>query len=180
MCIRDRTRTVHSVINRSPQILIEEIILVDDASTMGKLHRLHEYLGCAPKLLKYHDSDTHTPPPLWLSLIFSDHVKDKLETYIRDFGGDVSRKVKIIRLREREGLIGARQAGAKAATGEVLLFLDSHTEANVNWLPPLLGKMSGWKSCLPPVGLEPTILSLGGWCLIHWATEAELVRQGDF
>ena len=40
--------------------------------------------------------------------------------------------------RKREGLIRARQIGARAASSEILIFLDAHSEANYNWLPPLL------------------------------------------
>ncbi|XP_054721610.1 putative polypeptide N-acetylgalactosaminyltransferase 10 [Uloborus diversus] len=90
-------RTVTSIVNRSPDELIKEIILVDDFSNKAQLK---------------------TPLDQYVAQHFS--------------------KVKIIRASKREGLIRARLLGAKAAKSEVLLFLDSHTEANVNWLPPLL------------------------------------------
>lgn len=64
-----------------------------------------------------------------------DNVKIPLDNYIAKH----LTKVKLIRLPERSGLILARLAGARVAKGDVLIFLDSHTEPNTNWLPPLLG-----------------------------------------
>jgi glycosyltransferase involved in cell wall biosynthesis len=65
----------------------------------------------------------------------ADHCKKPLDEYVAKH----LPKVKVIHLSQRDGLIRARLAGAKVASGQVLIFLDSHTEANVNWLPPLLG-----------------------------------------
>lgn len=74
-------------------------------------------------------------------------LKDSLDKFIYEN----LPKVKVIHLPERGGLITARLAGAKAATGDVLIFLDSHTEANVNWLPPLLEPIAeDYKTCVCP------------------------------
>ncbi|XP_015113732.1 N-acetylgalactosaminyltransferase 6 isoform X2 [Diachasma alloeum] len=103
-------RTCWSVVNRSPPDLLEEIILVDDASTKLDL-------------------------------------KSKLDDYI----AKELPLVKIIRLPTRSGLIRGRLAGAKVARAKVLVFLDAHTEANVNWLPPLLEPIAeSYKTCVCP------------------------------
>ncbi|XP_043494953.1 N-acetylgalactosaminyltransferase 6-like [Polistes fuscatus] len=103
-------RTCWSVINRSPPSLLNEIILVDDASTKVELKsKLNDYIN------------KHMP------------------------------KVKIIRLPKRSGLIRGRLAGAKIALSKILVFLDSHSEANVNWLPPLLEPIvQDYKTCVCP------------------------------
>jgi polypeptide N-acetylgalactosaminyltransferase len=61
---------------------------------------------------------------------------EKLQIYVNE---NFDERVKILNNKERKGLIVTRMVGARVATGEVLMFLDSHMEVNVNWLPPLLG-----------------------------------------
>ncbi|CRK98204.1 CLUMA_CG011567, isoform A [Clunio marinus] len=58
-----------------------------------------------------------------------------LQIYVRE---NFPKKVKIVNLKERKGLIVTRLEGARRASGKVLVFFDSHVEVGINWLPPLL------------------------------------------
>lgn len=94
-----------------------------------------------------------SPPELIKEIILvDDHsTKDFLGEKLDKFIAANLPKVKVVRLPERSGLIVARMTGARLATADVLLFLDSHTEANTNWLPPLLDPMAqNYRVCVCP------------------------------
>lgn len=102
-------RSVHSIINKTPEYILKEIILVDDLSHMK-------------------------------------HLGKPLEQYMERFP-----KVKFVRLPSREGLIRARLAGYRAATGTVLVFLDSHIECAVGWIEPMLERIKqNWTTVVTP------------------------------
>ena len=63
-------------------------------------------------------------------------LKKKLEDYVLS-----QPKLKLIRHKERKGLIRARMTGADASTGRTITFLDSHCEANIGWLEPLMERI---------------------------------------
>lgn len=96
-----------------------------------------------PLIRTIHSVINRTPPQLLHEVLLVDdysqreELHDKLETYIQRFG----KTVQLMRLSERQGLIRAKLIGAKAAKGEVVIFLDSHCEANQGWLEPILARI---------------------------------------
>lgn len=79
-----------------------------------------------------------SPIHLIEEIIVVDDFSDP-EYHINTFESFINSKlVKLVRTIKREGLIRARLFGAKLAKGDVLIFLDSHVEANQGWLEPLL------------------------------------------
>ncbi len=95
-------RTVWSVLKTTPEHLLHEIVLVDDASNITEI--------------------THTLP-LYMKYRLP---ADKVSLHVQP---------------RQQGLIGARLAGAKAATGDAIIFLDSHCEATIGWIEPLLQRI---------------------------------------
>lgn len=74
-------------------------------------------------------------------------LKSALSEYIARLEG-----VKLLRSNKRLGAIRARMLGATRATGEVLVFMDSHCECHPGWLEPLLSRIAGDRSrVLSPV-----------------------------
>lgn len=64
---------------------------------------------------------------------------------------------------ERVGLIRARMTGAHMARGDVIMFQDAHTEANVGWAEPLLQAIKD----NPKVVLQV--------CKVTWRNECRLL-----
>lgn len=61
-------------------------------------------------------------------------VDDASDVPVKDFGDGV----KLIRNEQREGIARSRNIGARAATGDVLLFTDAHVSFSDNWYEAVL------------------------------------------
>lgn len=89
-----------------------------------------------------HSVINRSPPSLLKEIILvndastKDSLYGQLEAHIEQ--QPWKKKIRIYNMRERSGLLWSRLAGARFASGDVLLFLDCHVEVGYNFLPPLL------------------------------------------
>jgi hypothetical protein len=89
-----------------------------------------------------HSVLNRTPPRFLKEIVLIDDAStlqtlhEPLEQYLMTVP-----KVKLVRLERRSGLMTARTEGARAATGEVVIFLDSHIECTHGWIEPLLARI---------------------------------------
>ncbi|XP_052256788.1 probable N-acetylgalactosaminyltransferase 9 isoform X2 [Dreissena polymorpha] len=96
----------------------------------------------SPLLRTAHSVVNRSPPEYLHEVILLDDFSDRaglgqeLSDYVAKTWPDGV--VRVVRTKERSGLIRARLAGARAATGDVLIFLDSHCEAAPGWIEPIL------------------------------------------
>ncbi|XP_061411320.1 polypeptide N-acetylgalactosaminyltransferase 11 isoform X1 [Lethenteron reissneri] len=92
-----------------------------------------------------HSVTERTPPALLHEVLLVDDFSDLgdlREGLEKELKEKFPNKVKLVRNEKREGLIRGRMVGANHATGDVLVFLDSHCEVNVAWLEPLLARVA--------------------------------------
>ncbi|XP_067660132.1 polypeptide N-acetylgalactosaminyltransferase 1-like [Haliotis asinina] len=90
-----------------------------------------------------HSLLARTPKELLKEIIIVDDKSEHayLDKRLDDYFRILDSRVNIIRNTQRQGLSWSRMKGASFATGEIIVFLDSHMEVNIGWLEPLLDEL---------------------------------------
>ena len=94
-----------------------------------------------------------------------------LDEYVKNnpiFNG----KVKVLHQEKRQGLMRSRMAGIRAATADILVFLDSHIEAGIGWLEPLLFRILEDPKVGTPYFKSKILLSIGWIFHLRWGFNA--------
>nr|XP_009861683.2 polypeptide N-acetylgalactosaminyltransferase 11-like [Ciona intestinalis] len=167
-----------------------ECIGVNEDMTQHQVSIIICYYGEALSVLMRTISSIfkRTPPSLLKEIIVVDdgstdkETLTEIERLVAKFY--LESKLHGLRSKSQLGLIRARMFGARYATGDVLIFLDSHCEVNNGWIEPLLNEIdrSNRTSVVSPIvdtinpdtfEYEASQLMRGGfnWGL-HFAWEA--------
>jgi len=85
-------------------------------------------------------------------IVVIDYNEELLERATREFRG-----ARVIANELTKGLSGARNTGVRAATGDILVFLDDDAYGEDEWLENLLAPFD-----------DPSVAGCGGWIVPHW------------
>ncbi|KAM7536448.1 hypothetical protein Aperf_G00000083261 [Anoplocephala perfoliata] len=119
-----------------------------------------------------------TPPAYLKEVILlddgstQDDLLEPLDVFVKKTWPDGI--VRIVRLPQRSGLIRARLEGAKAALGDVLIFLDAHCEATFRWIEPLLYRIQQ----KPDAVICPAIANIDRFTLKFFRTDVRYTEDG--
>ncbi|XP_053947127.1 putative polypeptide N-acetylgalactosaminyltransferase 13 [Anastrepha ludens] len=159
-------RTIMALYLRTPPRYLHELILIDDCS---------EDVDLLPALLRL------KLPPFMRNfsspLTTKSSVTHSKSSYATSPLPQVT--IKTARNARRSGVIESRNRGARLATGDYLLFLDSHCEVNVGWLEPLLERLAeGGGDSDGVVAVSPVLDSIDAESLEY--TESSKNLMGGF
>ncbi|CAF1233072.1 unnamed protein product [Adineta ricciae] len=111
----------------------------------------------SPVLRTVYSVLNRSPKHLLKEVILVDDQSDieemgqRLDDYCEEHFGDL---VRVLRAPTRLGLIKAKNYGGRNATGDVIVFLDAHCEANTGWLEPLLLRIKQKRSAILCPGID--------------------------
>lgn len=131
-------------VNRSlPNVVHPDCSIIEYSNILPKVSVIIIYHNEVKSVLlrTVHSIINRTPPELLHEVILVNDHSSNEELYqpLNDYVlKNFPSKVRIKNLTKRSGLIVTRMEGARMASGEVLVFFDSHIEVHFNWLPPLL------------------------------------------
>ncbi|XP_064362310.1 polypeptide N-acetylgalactosaminyltransferase 15 isoform X2 [Dromaius novaehollandiae] len=135
------------------------IICFHDEAWSTLLRTVHSIMDTAPKaflkdIILVDDLSQQGP------------LKSALSEYISKLD-----RVKLIRSNKRLGVIRGRMLGAARATGDVLVFMDSHCECQKGWLEPLLARLSSNRNSV----VSP-VIDVMDWKTFQYYHSAGLLR----
>ncbi|KAA3680112.1 polypeptide N-acetylgalactosaminyltransferase [Paragonimus westermani] len=128
-------------------------------------------------LRSVHSVIDNSPPELLKEIVLVDDFSDR--GYLREALEEYMARlkiVKIVRAKQREGLIRARMLGTRASTAEVITFLDSHVECTKGWLEPLLDRIKANKTNV----VVPIIEVISDKDFKYHGAAAQSVQVGGF
>lgn len=90
-----------------------------------------------------HSIIQRSPKRLLKEIILVDDASERsfLKRPLDEYVSNLPIQTKVIRAKNRTGLIRARLLGAKQAKGKILTFLDAHCECTKGWLEPLVARI---------------------------------------